>query len=258
MNNHSITISMMRKFIDGVRIVASYDRIQTDNLPHLSEFSLMNEKTTKTTTKLAMIKMKAILEGKDLLELVHSDICTPKVDVLSNEEVEEITVIVKENFPLERQVHVSKFVKSFGKVLYGRGIICTKLYKGGTMKDQFIFKRINRGLPVDTQAAEIHRITEVDVRFGSGDPIGMVFLKLCLFEEHPKKNLHGERCHMKLYSTIVKEFLFVSINALFSVREIIGKCETQNFHHENYLEMVAFPLPEIRGNLLISRRESKN
>ena len=33
-NNHSMMISMMRKFIDGVQIVASYDRIQADNLPH--------------------------------------------------------------------------------------------------------------------------------------------------------------------------------------------------------------------------------
>eukprot|EP00112_Aurelia_sp_Birch-Aquarium-sp1_P019152 Seg4681.1 transcript_id=Seg4681.1/GoldUCD/mRNA.D3Y31 product="hypothetical protein" protein_id=Seg4681.1/GoldUCD/D3Y31 len=171
----------------------------------------MNETTTKTTTKLAVIKMKTILEGKDLLEAVHSDICTPKVDVLSHEEIEEVEIIVKENFPLERQVHVSKFVKTFDKVLYGRELLCTKMYRGGTMKDQFVFTRIN-GRLADTQPAEIHQIIEVDVRFGSDNPIAMVFLKLCLFEEHPKKNLYGEMCPMKLCSTIVKEFIFVPIN----------------------------------------------
>lgn len=210
-NNRSITITLMRKFIDGLRVFASYGQIEVDNLPTLGTFSLMNKSDSKTTAMLALVREKQVLLENDIFQAVFTHVTAPKLDVLCNKEIEELTATMQELFPQNAPIQISKFVRSYERVLYGREMICTRGYRGGAMKDHFVMVRSSRYV-ADRRPAEVCKIINVDIKLGSENYVELMFLRLSIFEEHPQKNLYGEMCPMKVWSTTVKELCFAPLN----------------------------------------------
>ena len=212
-NNRSVTITMMRKFIDGVRIVSTYQQLQVEDLPPLSDFELMNEKSIASYAELAVIRSKDVLTENDLEITVHSLIAVPKLDSLSEYEKEKLAAAIAKHFPQRRILQLSKFTKSFDRVKLGKETICTEDYRKGASPDRFVMTRID-GNVHNLQPAVVCKILIPDVSFQdiNEEPLQMMFLKLRLFEEHDKKRYYGERSPMTVWSTIERDEVLVPIN----------------------------------------------
>ena len=207
---------MMRKFIDAQRIISSYEQIEAENIPPLSDFNLAasGEKVTSATSKLDAIRRKERMEGNDVTEVLHTQASVPKLDVLSSDEALQISSVFQSLYPEKKLVHVAKFVKSYNKVALGREMICVSNYRAGNANDQFVIAGIIGQNRIEKCPAVVTAILQIDVKFSSEEVPAAEFmvLKLEFFKEHPYRFRYGQRCPMTLWSTEREAPCFVPIN----------------------------------------------
>ena len=86
-NNRSVTISMMKKFLHGVKTISQYQQIECEDLPNLAEFNLIDEKQEATNAARECIRRKDILSDNDLLQVLYSIISVPKWILLTQQTV---------------------------------------------------------------------------------------------------------------------------------------------------------------------------
>ena len=208
-NNRSLTITIMRKFIDGAKIVTSYQRIDADNLPSLAHMGLLEQEDSNLLMPLDKVRRKAQLVAADFALEVHRFITIPKLEVLTIEDIEEVLAILRYLLP-GSTCQVGKFVKSYQRVLIGRDVICTEDYRGGTARDSYVFTRMNF-TDITARPASVCKILEITYTSDDEEMV-MPFFQLKHFEEHQQKNWFGERCAMKLWSTLVENVSFVPIH----------------------------------------------
>ena len=213
-NNRSLTITMMRKFLEGVQILSSYQQIEMEHLPSLSEFNLHDDSLTSTITSLDILRNKSVLEEFDLDTVLHSTLSVPKLDSLTNEGNEDLSTLVQQLYPSRCLQHTAKFIQSYQRIKLGRDIICTERYRGGSSKDQFVMARYVREGGVDIRPASVSEIFSARCSFtGRESPKeGMMFLKVKFFEEHQQRTWYGERCPMEIWSTSVQDVRIIPIN----------------------------------------------
>ena len=213
-NNRSLTITMMRKFLEGVQILSSYQQIEMEHLPSLSEFNLHDDSLTSTITSLDILRNKSVLEEFDLDTVLHSTLSVPKLDSLTNEGNEDLSTLVQQLYPSRCLQHTAKFIQSYQRIKLGRDIICTERYRGGSSKDQFVMARYVREGGVDIRPASVSEIFSARCSFtGRESPKeGMMFLKVKFFEEHQQRKWYGERCPMEIWSTSVQDVRIIPIN----------------------------------------------
>ncbi len=208
-NNRSLTITIMRKFVDGVKIVTSYQRIDADNLPSLANMGLLEQGDPSLLMPLDKIRRKAQLAAADFMLGVHRFIAIPKLEALSVEDIEEVLHVLHQLLPAST-CQVAKFVKSYQRVLICRDVICTEDYRGGTARDNYVFTRLNF-TDITTRPASVCKILEITYTSNDVEMV-MPFFQLKHFEEHQQKHWFGERCAMKLWSTMVDNTSFVPIH----------------------------------------------
>ena len=212
-NNRAVTITMMRKFINGVRVISSYQQLSGRNHPPLSDFNLTDEKPKDCyTTKLDIIRRKRELDGADMTQTVFSAISVPKVEALEHNEVQELTGILSTFFPNRSVRDTGRFVQSYDRIMLGRDLISTERYRGGTNKDHFVVARF-AGLD-QVRPATVKSLFTVNTSFydSENEEVAAGFARVCFFEEHSKKRLYGERCPMTLWSTSVLEARIIPIS----------------------------------------------
>ena len=104
-NNRSLTITIMRKFIEGVDVVSSYQQIEMENLPPLSKFNLHDDSLTTTVTSLDILRSKSVLDESNFDKVLYSTLPIPKLDSLSNDANEELSTLVQQLYPSKQIQH---------------------------------------------------------------------------------------------------------------------------------------------------------
>lgn len=212
-NNRAVTITMMRKFVNGVRVISSYQQLSSRNHPPLSHFNLADENPADCfTTSLDIIRRKHELEGADLTQATFSAVSVPKIEALTNNEAQYLKRMLSNFFPNRIVVDIGRFVQAYDRIMLGRDLISTERYRGGTNKDHFIFARF--GSLDRLRPATVKSLFTVSTCFddGENEEVAVGFARICYFEEHSQKHLYGERCPMTLWSTSVLEASIIPIN----------------------------------------------
>ena len=194
-NNRSVTISMMKKFLHGVKTISQYQQIECEDLPNLAEFNLIDEKQEATNAARECIRRKDILSDNDLLQVLYSIISVPKMDSFDAADSQDVMELFQKAFPTMEVVHFPRFFKSYDSILFGRETICTKKHRGGSSKDFFIMARYDFENQKDVRPGEVIKIFSINVEVlvqGRVDSKEIVFLEVDFYEQHPMRYLHGE------------------------------------------------------------------
>lgn len=112
-NNRSMTITMMRKFLDGVHVFSMYQRVGVGfkDLPSLADFNFIEEKhSTSSTTPLDIIRRKPKLDGNGVMQVFSLPLSVPKLESLTHDEVQELTGMLETLLPNEIIKGVAKFI----------------------------------------------------------------------------------------------------------------------------------------------------
>ena len=220
-NNRDMTVSMMKKFIDGAKNISSYQKINIDRRPRLEKFGLgcKNEGSNPFGKLLILnqIKRKINLTEHDFKRVLHSPISMPKIESFDASDMDALLGLIQITFPSYEIVHASKFVKSFDCVLIGMKTICTKNYRKGSAKDFHIKARYLIHSSDEVRPGEILGIYNANFQIshlGNTVTKEIEFLKVSFFGEHPERFLFGERSPMTIWSTIPEAIRFIPFNSM--------------------------------------------
>ncbi len=92
-NNRALTITMMRKLIEGEKIFSSYKELNIEDLPCLSEFKLQDDTFTSSCIPLDEIKRKDKLSEDDVCRVLHTNVSVATLYALNEVEKAEIEYI---------------------------------------------------------------------------------------------------------------------------------------------------------------------
>ena len=211
-NNRAMTITMMRKFIDGVCIIASYQNIELDDKPSLNQFDLLDV-THSTTLQVDVLRRENVLTEASILMVLHSTLSVPKLGALAEKEIDELETVVKAILPSKALIGISKFVRIYERVMIRREVITSARYRDGSNKDNYVVVRSADGNLNNLCPVSVEKIFSADVSFRQhNSEVQMMFLKAKYFEEHQQRNWYGERSPMKIWSTTTCGCQLVPIN----------------------------------------------
>lgn len=210
-NNRSLTITLMRKFIDGIRVVSSYQQLEGQGLPALDEFRLMNKIPESMYLPLLYIRGKDIIKEEDLWKVVYTLITVPKLACLPDADSQSVSLVLNDLFLHKNVTLQTKFIKSYERIKLGSEVIGTARYRNGASSDQYLFARLHYSIN-SLQPAIVKDIIEISLKIDNEKEGNLIFLKIGLLEKHQKEKLYGERCPMTVWSIIEKEERFIPIS----------------------------------------------
>ena len=129
-NKHSISVQLMKTFIPGIYIQSSYKNLGFGKLPLFSEMKLSsNHEVNSKFCTIDRIRRNIKNESIPAFEKCYDIIAVPKMDTLSNEEMNILKENIQQYIPL-KQVHcVSKFIYTYVKVLLLMKLLTSKIEK---------------------------------------------------------------------------------------------------------------------------------
>ena len=130
-NNHSISVQLIKTFISGIYIESSYKNLGFGKLPTFLEMKLSSdhEEVNSKFYTIDRITRNIKNESMPVFEKCYDIIAVPKMDTLSNEEMNILKENIQQYIPL-KQVHcVSKFIYTYVKVLLLKKYLTSKTEK---------------------------------------------------------------------------------------------------------------------------------
>ena len=233
-NNHALTITLMKKFVNGLRIEASYQQLEFDNLPTLEDFKLRNSETLGETTIALDYARRNLDVTVECLSNIYSVASVPKLARLPDIEMNEIHDGLIMLLGDQENIEVSRYYQSFNKLRLGRELIsCYR--KNASQKDCNVIV-VYGHIQVDRRPATVMKIGKIDFVIckpnGTRIQESVMFAQVRYFKDHPEKNWFGQYCPMKLYDTLVDSTRFVPIHY------IVRKCSiTKSKQKFNRLEL---------------------
>ena len=224
-NNHSISITLARKFLARLCTHTNLQKLGVDGLPPLSSFGLHSVSDKIDVTILDEIRRQDNIDIK-LISKTYC-ICTiPKLYCLSKQEIKDVTsLLLTHGYTLSLQ----KYVHIYSKIQLGRMLIKVKSFRGGENKDHVVLCRhTNGGEPRPGVIENIFVIPSTVTSDNNDlDGIDLPLVQVKLFKEHPKRYFFGKNCVMQLWSTSFESSQF------FLLTSILRKCSfvkaIQNF-----------------------------
>ena len=228
-NNHSITITLTRKFLARLCTHANLEMLEVDGLPPLSSFGLYVSETKVDVEALDELRRQ---ERFDLKKLSNTYCITtvPKLYCLSNQEIKEIVNLISLH---GYTASVEKFVHSYNKIQLGRFHVKVKSFRGGDNKDHVVFcKKIDgTNYPgiVENILVVSASLTTENKTCSRND---LAIVKIKPFKEHIHRYWFGQNSPMQLWSTqfarshfillpsVLRKCSFVKANEKFERLEI--------------------------------------
>ena len=217
-NNHALTITLMKKFVNGLRIESSYERLGIEELPPLEEFKLRdNETLGDTTIALDYARRNPLEVPFESLSNIFTIVTVPKLARLSDEDMMQIHVALQTMIFYSDKIEVLRYYHSYSKVRLGRQIL-TVYRRNAAGKDCNVIVKMHN----NECAARLLKIAKINCSVqrqnGAIDQSSALFVQVSFFRHHPEKNWFGENSPMKLYDTLGDN------NQFTPVHHILRKC----------------------------------
>ena len=131
----------MRKFISGIYIESSYKNLGFGKLPTFLEMKLSSdhEEVNSKFYTIDRITRNIKNESMPVFEKCYDIIAVPKMDTLSNEEMNILKENIQQYIPLKQAHRVSKFTHTYDRIKLGHDVISANTYKRGSSKDKSLF-----------------------------------------------------------------------------------------------------------------------
>jgi len=207
-NNRSITIQLMRKFLEGSFLDASADNFLGENAQQvLTDVGLTAsiDINYELFSNLVSIRRSEVVQQSSLF-LEYNILSIMSIQCLSSDEVILIADILNTVFTSLDLQHVTSFVNEFNRVQIGEEIYVSEKYCGGTSPNKFVMARF--GLGKNIRPCIISSIFDVKVvvrENGVSKTITIPFLKLKFMKEHPLKCYYGRNCPMKVWNSTFED-----------------------------------------------------
>ena len=223
-NNHALTITLMKKFINGARVISSYYNLNIEGLPLLSYFNITSETKNANTEKLDEIQRFPAVDF-NLEHEIYKPLSVALLESLTVVERDEINLILVNRGYFDWEL--PRFVYAYSRVRLGRDVLSSSCYRRDQNRDKYI---IVKGPGVEQRPAIIKKIITIPFtrRCDGNKIIHLPFLKITYFKEHPEKAWFGINCPMQLWSTEFHAEQYVPL------RDVLRKCAiskgTQRFN----------------------------
>ena len=220
-NNRSITMQLMRKFLDGHAVITSYSKFDTD-APLLQDLNLLHKEDNNLRDIIPVyeFRVKKQLSMSLLTSSHHKFLSVARLHCLPQDDVSIISTFLRRIIPEDESLSVNHLVESYLRIKIGRDIIASSKYRVTDNKNQYIF--IYEG--DQNRPGFVNNIFDVTVTLSSG-VCHIPFLDVSIYREHPFKNHYGVYCPLKLWDTTVETQLFVPAIAVGGKCVIVkGKC----------------------------------
>ena len=101
-NNHSMSVQLMKKFISGIYIESSYKNLGFGKLPTFWEMKLSSDHEEVNSKSYAIDRIRTNIKNESVpvFEKCHHTIAVPKMDTLSNEEMNILKENIQQYIPL--------------------------------------------------------------------------------------------------------------------------------------------------------------
>ena len=222
-NNHSLSVQLMKKFISGIYIESSYKNLGIGKLPTFSEMKLSSdhEEVNSKFYTIDRIRRNIKNESISVFKKCYDIIAAPKMDTLSNEEIDILKENIQQYIPLKQVHRVSKFIHTYDRIKFGRDVISSNTYKRGSSKDNSLF-----ALRIELNGEKVIRPgivkTIFEVRVAMTDKPYEFKESVCIsvywLRKHPRRTYYGIYSPLQVWDVIYDNdgaSMFLSVHAIF-------------------------------------------
>jgi len=215
-NNRAVTLTLMRRFINSVRIKSQYQLLHGDLLP-LESFYFQRKQVECDLTLLNKIRHDRTVMQLDSFSATYSVLSVAKMESLSSEDHNSLFKSVSTFFAREKLINIGKFVKSFTRIRFGRETIIVQ--KGSVQGDSTVFLKFENetNLTVGFVEKIFLVISSFETVSGLLD-VEIPVLKFRILGNHPKKHWYGQNSPITIWSTSIHDVRYCTM------LEIVRKC----------------------------------
>lgn len=221
-NNKSITVQLMRKFLEHHSVTTSYSNISID-VPTLSELGLLSKKNDDIVNSLIPIynyRVSKEFKSSFIMETKCTYLSGATLKCLTKDDILTIETLLKTFFQ-ESSINVSRFVNSYLRVKFGRSVIACSRYREKDNKNHYVMV-LEDG---EKRPGFVTNIFGVSVTV-DGENLHVPFSEVKLFQKHPYQHFYGNLCPMQIWSTSIEAELFVPVQAIYSKCVIVQSKNT--------------------------------
>ncbi|XP_057311059.1 uncharacterized protein LOC130648935 [Hydractinia symbiolongicarpus] len=205
-NNHDITIQLMRKFIIGCQVRA-FNLLEDDFTDMLK---LSSDKETVHSQE-SLLKLQKVRDSDKVVgtELEFTG-CEEKLSKatqfsLPGHQIDELTKLFSSLYRHMDIKRVSRFIVQIKRVMLGNEVICSKHYIRSNGHGSFLKARYNHGdyfdfEPKELRPAVVNGIYEIKVVF-SDRVVNHIVVDVSWFKKHVQYNFFGVNSPMKVWCT---------------------------------------------------------
>ena len=219
-NNHSISVQLMKKFISGIYIESSYKNLGIGKLPTFSEMKLSSDHKEVNSKFYTIDRIRRNIKNENIpvFEKCYDIIAVPKMDTLSNEEMDILKENIQQYIPLKQVHRASTFMHTYDRITLGRDVISSNTYKRGSSKDNSLFAlRIELNGEKVIRPGIVKKIFQVRVAM-TDKPYELVCISLDWLTKHPRKTYYGIYSPLQIWDAIYDNdgaSMFLPIHAIF-------------------------------------------
>ena len=211
-NNKSITVQLMRKFLEHHNVTTSYSNITID-VPTLNELGLLSKKNDDNTNSLMPIyyyRVSKEFRSSMLMETECTYFSGATLRCLTKDDILVIEALLNTIFP-GSTIKVSRFVNSYMRIKIGRSLIACSKYREKDNKNHFVIILENG----EKRPGFVTSIIDVSVKVDD-TTLSIPFCEIRVFQKHPYQHFYGALCPMQIWSTSIETELFVPVHAIYS------------------------------------------
>ena len=229
-NNHSISLQLMRKFVNSIRIQSSYASFEVSNLPSLIEMNVVSDEDDMNGSMICLdqIRRKERVRTDNVTAICHEVMSIGKLETLSFDDVIVLTQRVQFFMPDLNIANVSRFIHTYRRIRLGKEIISSIAFRSGTSADRFVnafYITSSHEPQYSIRPGVVSKIFDITVTTINDDLEHdlqtCTFAIIHWFEEHPYKDYYGVNSRMKIWATgleIENDTSYIPVNF------IVGKC----------------------------------
>ena len=213
-NNKSITVQLMKRFLEYHYVITSYSNLNCSNedIPSLGQLGLLSKKNECLANFASFYRFRVSmqLDKSLLIGTKCSFMSNAKLQCLSKEEVQVLTMLLNNLLP-NATVEVNHIVSKYQRIQIGRSIIACSQYREKDNKNQFVMI-LDEG---EQRPGFVSNIISVAVTIDN-ETHYIPFVEVKVFQKHPYYDFYGVNCPMKIWGTSVDSEFFVPAIAIFS------------------------------------------
>ena len=215
-NNKSITVQLMKKFLNHRHTINAYEKISSE-IPSLAELGLLSKKNDnfKNSMPLHSFRISNEIDPSLLLQASVSFLSVGRLQCLTKEDVDNLNLFIKNLFS-SSDVEVSHIVRSFLRIQVGRFFISSSQYRANDNSNKYVMVSDQS----EKRPGVVRNIIDVTVKI-DGCAYQIPFLEVNIFKKHQFQDFYGVFSPMKLFDTSFEAELFVPAIAVISKLVVI-------------------------------------